>query len=181
VSRTLLKLFEEIEMLTINCSTLLWPKVNATESSASQPKQEEHSERNEYFTRLEPQFNRLRAECDHLLQLNQRAMLAKSEAAAGVAQLWFYRTLLGAGVLVVTGLLLALFLSNRIVEPLRQLTATTAKMAGGDLDARVAVSSRDEVGCPGGRVQPHGGAHSTVTEVGSGKTSSSSTNNGGRD
>jgi len=73
-------------------------------------------------------------------------MLAKSEAAAGVAQLWFYRTLLGAGVLVVAGLLLALFLSNRIVEPLRQLTATTAKMAGGDLDARVAVSSRDEVG-----------------------------------
>jgi len=121
-------------------------KVNATESSTSQPKQEERSERNEYFTRLEPQFNKLRAECDHLLQLNQRAMLAKSEAAAGVAQLWFYRTLLGAGVLVVAGLLLALFLSNRIVEPLRQLTATTAKMAGGDLDARVAVSSRDEVG-----------------------------------
>ena len=121
-------------------------KVNATESSTSQPQQEERSERNEYFTRLEPQFNKLRAECDHLLQLNQRAMLAKSEAAAGVAQLWFYRTLLGAGVLVVAGLLLALFLSNRIVEPLRQLTATTAKMAGGDLDARVAVSSRDEVG-----------------------------------
>jgi len=121
-------------------------KVNATESSTSQPKQEELSERNEYFTRLEPQFNKLRAECDHLLQLNQRAMLGKSEAAGGVAQLWFYRTLLGASVLVVAGLMLALFLSNRIVEPLRQLTATTAKMAGGDLDARVAVSSRDEVG-----------------------------------
>jgi NtrC-family two-component system sensor histidine kinase KinB len=122
-------------------------KVNATESSVSRPaNQEELSERHEYFTRLEPQFNKLRAECDHLLQLNQRAMLAKSEAAAGVAQLWFYRTLLGAGVLVVAGLMLALFLSNRIVEPLRQLTASTAKMAGGDLDARVAVSSRDEVG-----------------------------------
>jgi PAS domain S-box-containing protein len=107
---------------------------------------EELSERNEYFTRLEPQFNKLRAECEHLLQLNQRAMLAKSEAAAGVAQLWFYRTLLIAGVLVVTGLWLAFFLANRIVEPLRQLTATTAKMAGGDLNAKVAVNSRDEVG-----------------------------------
>jgi len=123
-------------------------KVNATESS--QPKSiardEELTERNEYFTQLEPQFNKLRAECEHLLQLNQRAMLAKSEAAAGVAQLWFYRTLLFAGVLVVAGLLLAFFLSNRIVEPLRQLTATTARMAGGDLDAKVTVSSRDEVG-----------------------------------
>jgi NtrC-family two-component system sensor histidine kinase KinB len=123
-------------------------KVTATEGSGQQSVRsgEEMSERNEYFTRLEPEFNKLRADCEHLLQLNQRAMLAKSEAAAGVAQLWFYRTLLIAGVLVAAGLWLAFFLSNRIVEPLRQLTATTARMAGGDLDARVAVSSRDEVG-----------------------------------
>src|SRR6267143_434821 len=123
-------------------------KVNATESS--QPKSiardEELTERNEYFTQLEPQFNKLRAECEHLLQLNQRAMLGKSEAAAGVAQLWFYRTLLMAGVLVAAGLVLAFFLANRIVEPLRQLTATTAKIAGGDLEAKVTVNSRDEVG-----------------------------------
>jgi NtrC-family two-component system sensor histidine kinase KinB len=123
-------------------------KVNTTESSQpkSTARDEELSERNEYFTQLEPQFNKLRGECEHLLQLNQRAMLAKSEAAAGVAQLWFYRTLLFAGVLVVAGLLLAFFLANRIVEPLRQLTATTARIAGGDLNAKVTVSSRDEVG-----------------------------------
>ena len=102
--------------------------------------------RNEYFTQLEPQFNKLRAACEHLLHLNQRAMLAKSEAAAGVAQLWFYRTLLIAGVLVVAGLGLAFFLAKRIVEPLRQLTQSTARIAGGDLNARVEVNSRDEVG-----------------------------------
>jgi two-component system, NtrC family, sensor histidine kinase KinB len=107
---------------------------------------EELAERNEYFTRLEPQFNKLRAECEHLLQLNQRAMLGKSEAAAGVAQLWFYRTLLIAGALIAASTLLAFFLANRIVEPLRQLTASTARMAGGDLNAKVSVSSRDEVG-----------------------------------
>lgn len=100
----------------------------------------------EYFTQLEPQFNKLRADCEHLLQLNQRAMLAKSEAARGVAQLWFYRTLLIAGVLVAAGLFLAFFLANRIVGPLRALTATTAKISGGDLNAKVSVSSRDEVG-----------------------------------
>jgi NtrC-family two-component system sensor histidine kinase KinB len=123
-------------------------KVNATENFGQQsvPWGKEMSERNEYFTRLEPEFNKLRADCENLLQLNQRAMLAKSEAAAGVAQLWFYRTLLFAGVLVGAGLLLAFFLASRIVEPLRQLTATTARMAGGDLDARVIVSSQDEVG-----------------------------------
>jgi PAS domain S-box-containing protein len=106
----------------------------------------ELTERDEYFTRLEPQFNKLRADCEHLLQLNQRAMVAKSEAAAGVAQLWFYRTLSIAGVLVVAGLFLAFFMANRIVEPLRELTATTARMAAGDLNAEVVVSSQDEVG-----------------------------------
>ncbi|HEV8136118.1 MAG TPA: ATP-binding protein [Pyrinomonadaceae bacterium] len=122
-------------------------KVNSTDQSAgSVARPEVRSEREEYFNQLEPQFNKLRAECEHLLQLNQRAMVAKSEAAAGVAQLWFYRTLLIAGILVAAGIYLAFFLANRIVEPLRELTATTAKMAGGDLNAKVEVSSRDELG-----------------------------------
>jgi two-component system, NtrC family, sensor histidine kinase KinB len=123
-------------------------KVNATEGT--QPEKlsrgDELGERNEYFTRLEPQFNKLRADCDHLLQLNQRAMVAKSEAAAGVAQLWFYRTLLIAGLMVAAGIALAFWLANRIVEPLRALTATTSKIAGGDLDAKAEVNSEDEVG-----------------------------------
>jgi PAS domain S-box-containing protein len=122
-------------------------KVGATGSGReTTDRDREVSERNAYFTHLEPQFDKLRGECEHLLQLNQRAMLGKSEAAAGVAQLWFYRTLLIAGLLVGAGLFLAFFLANRIVEPLRQLTATTARIAGGDLNAKVEVSSRDEVG-----------------------------------
>jgi nitrogen fixation/metabolism regulation signal transduction histidine kinase len=123
-------------------------KVNATEGARSEnvSQAEELSERHEYFTRLEPQFNKLRAECEHLLQLNQRAMVAKSEDAASVAQLWFYRTLLIAGFMVAAGIALAFWLANRIVEPLRQLTATTAKIAGGDLDAKAEVNSEDEVG-----------------------------------
>ena len=60
-------------------------RVNGTEENAraANPalRNEEEGERNEYFTRLEPQFNKLRTDCDNLLQLNQRAMLAKSEAA----------------------------------------------------------------------------------------------------
>ena len=105
-----------------------------------------NSTRDEYFTQLEPQFNQLRADCEHLLQLNQRAMRFKSEAAAGVAQLWFYRTLLIAGVLVVAGVVLAFWLAQRIVGPIRRLTESTVKIAGGDLNASVIVDSNDEVG-----------------------------------
>jgi NtrC-family two-component system sensor histidine kinase KinB len=125
-------------------------RVNSTVGSAPASttinRDEEVSERGEYFSRIGPQFDKLRADCDRLLQLNQRAMLAKSEAAVMVARRWFYLTLLMAGVLVAAGITLAFFLSDRIVEPLRKLTATTARIAGGDLNTKVEITSRDEVG-----------------------------------
>jgi two-component system, NtrC family, sensor histidine kinase KinB len=101
---------------------------------------------NDYFNRLEPAFDRLRTSCDNLLQLNQRAMLAKSETAAGVARRWFLTSVTLAVSLVLAGLGLAFFLANRIVRPLRELTAATVKIAGGDLNAKANVDSRDEIG-----------------------------------
>src|SRR5512145_1137064 len=99
-----------------------------------------------YFQRLEPIFNKTRAECDQLLQLNQGAMVAKSEHAAGVARREFLFTLALAGALVVAGLALAVLLVNGIMRPVRELTATAAKIAGGDLTAKARITSRDEIG-----------------------------------
>ena len=98
------------------------------------------------FIRLEALLHQLQTECDNLIQINQRAMVAKSEAAAGVARRWFLTTLIIAGSLVVAGIGLAVVLANRIVRPLRDLTATMARIAAGDLDATAHVDSRDEVG-----------------------------------
>jgi two-component system, NtrC family, sensor histidine kinase KinB len=100
----------------------------------------------DYFQRLEPLFNKIRAECEQLLQLNQRAMAAKSDAAAGIARREFVFTLALAGALVVAGLALAFLLVNGIMGPLRELTATAAKIAGGDLTAKARIASRDEIG-----------------------------------
>ena len=100
----------------------------------------------EYFAQLEPAFNQLRASCDSLLQLNQRAMLAKSEAAAGVARRWFLTALILAITLVIAGLGLAFFLAERIVRPVRELTRATVRMTGGDLRAKAKVESHDEIG-----------------------------------
>jgi len=98
------------------------------------------------FIRIEALFHQLQAECDNLIQINQRAMVAKSEAAAGVARGWFLTTLGVVGALVVAGVGLAIVLANRIVRPLRELTTTMERVAGGDLEAKAAVASRDEVG-----------------------------------
>jgi PAS domain S-box-containing protein len=131
------QMFDEF-LARVNAAQRDAPNSNAQEKNLGQS--------DEYFTRLEPQFHKLRSECQQLLQLNQLAMLGKSAAAAEVAQRWFYLTLVVAGLLVAAGLALAFFLANKIVEPLRQLTVTTARIAGGDLDAKVEVTSRDEVG-----------------------------------
>lgn len=100
----------------------------------------------DYFQYLEPIFNELRTKCDQLLQLNQRAMAAKSEAAAGIARREFRLTLLLAGASVAVGLALAVLLANSIVRPVRELTATAAKIAGGNLGAKAEIRSRDEIG-----------------------------------
>src|SRR5262249_61230640 len=100
----------------------------------------------DYFQHLEPLFNTTRAECDQLLRLNQRAMAAKSEQAAGVARRESLLTLALVGALIVAGLGLAVLLANGIMRPVRELTATAAKIAGGDLTAKARVKSRDEIG-----------------------------------
>ncbi len=100
----------------------------------------------DYFQGLEPLFNKLRAESDQLLHLNQLAMAAKSEAAAGAARREFFLTLSLATALVAAGLAIAVLLANGIVRPVRELTATAVKITGGDLGAKAQITSRDEIG-----------------------------------
>ncbi len=103
--------------------------------------------RNEhYFQQLEPVFHRLRGRCDELLHMNQSAMLAKSDAAAKAARRWFLITLGLAIALGALGVVLAILLAQMIVRPVRELTTATAKFAGGNLETKVEIDSRDELG-----------------------------------
>jgi two-component system, NtrC family, sensor histidine kinase KinB len=99
-----------------------------------------------YFDSLEPQFNKVRAECDRLLRLNQEAMRRKADAAAGIARRWFLITLGLAIVLMAAGIAVEVRLSSAIAGPVRQLTAATTRMAAGELDTAVPVASADEIG-----------------------------------
>jgi PAS domain S-box-containing protein len=104
------------------------------------------TEADTYFRSIEPRFDALRGECDRLLHLNQEAMLRKSAEAERVAGRALVMTVGIAGALVMAGLLLAFTLATRIVSPVRELTAATSRIAGGDLDSTVSVASRDELG-----------------------------------
>jgi PAS domain S-box-containing protein len=99
-----------------------------------------------YFHVLEPRFDMVRAECDHLLRLNQEAMRRKAAAAVATARRFYAITLGLALVLMAIGVGIGTSLSKSILKPVRQLTDATTRVAGGDLDATVTVTSADEVG-----------------------------------
>jgi two-component system, NtrC family, sensor histidine kinase KinB len=99
-----------------------------------------------YFLELEAQFNRVRADCDRLLHVNQEAMRRKADAAAAIARRWFLITLVLAIALMAAGIVVEIRLSSAISGPVRQLTAATTRMAAGELDTAVPVASADEIG-----------------------------------
>ncbi|MGC8878682.1 MAG: sensor histidine kinase [Anaerolineae bacterium] len=57
-----------------------------------------------------------------------------------------YASFLAASVAMVIALVLGVFLARRLSQPLRELTAATRAMARGELEQRVPVRSRDELG-----------------------------------
>ncbi|MCI0662522.1 MAG: cell wall metabolism sensor histidine kinase WalK, partial [Acidobacteria bacterium] len=66
--------------------------------------------------------------------------------AAELARRGFWMTSVLAGMLVALGILLAFFLSQSIVRPVHELTTATSKLAGGNLDVKAEIVSRDEIG-----------------------------------
>jgi PAS domain S-box-containing protein len=99
-----------------------------------------------YFSRLEPRFDALKAECDRLLRLNQEAMRRKAARASSTARRWYFLTLALALTLMVVGVAVEFSLSNAIVGPVRQLTEATTRVASGDLDSTVPVGTPNELG-----------------------------------
>jgi signal transduction histidine kinase len=99
-----------------------------------------------YFGRLEPAFVRLKNRCQDLLDINQKAMLRAQDRAERQAARAAQATIsLAIGALVL-GFLYALNLSRALVAPLRHLAAAAKRVGEGDLDLRIAVDTRDEVG-----------------------------------
>ncbi|HYL80114.1 MAG TPA: histidine kinase dimerization/phospho-acceptor domain-containing protein, partial [Candidatus Acidoferrum sp.] len=100
----------------------------------------------EQLLQLEVVFNQLRSDCERLLRLHDRAIFTQSADARRVAQVWLFVTIGLVGALVLSGIVLAAIFSSRIVRPVRELTATAGKIAGGDLEVEARVDSQDEVG-----------------------------------
>ena len=87
----------------------------------------------DYFERIEPRFNTLRADVDQLLQLNQAAMLRKSADAQRVTGRSILLTVMLSACLVIAGLWFAVRLSAQIERDADRLKSEFVGIASHEL------------------------------------------------
>jgi signal transduction histidine kinase len=101
--------------------------------------------RRQYFADMEPSFLKLKGAADRILEINQDAMVQKSDDARKVGE--NNRSLLVFAVLcaLVLGALASVTLTRRALQPLRTLSSAVRRIGEGDLNARANLSGDDEV------------------------------------
>ncbi|MEO8678829.1 MAG: ATP-binding protein [Vicinamibacterales bacterium] len=98
-----------------------------------------------YFSDAEPRFNRLRAELDRLLAINQDAMRRKSAEAAAIARTSGIRAIVVAAVLTMAGILMVVLFAGTLLRSIGRLTTASTAIAAGNLDVTVPVTGGDEI------------------------------------
>jgi len=99
-----------------------------------------------YREKLYPSLTEVRDACRELRQLSEKTMLKAGDHAQRTAAraIW---SMIAIGVAAVTiALSFSLFLSTRLVRPIRQLMEATQKIGGGRYDVTLAEESSDELG-----------------------------------
>jgi len=95
---------------------------------------------------LEPLAMAVRRACEDLHELNRRTMEASSRRAHDIARTAVWSTTI-LGIVVIGGAVMAsLWLSDRLVRPVRSLTQATERIAAGHYDIAIEPESCDEVG-----------------------------------
>lgn len=98
-----------------------------------------------YREALEPGFLAVRAAAGRVLDINQDAMLHKSERTRRDAERTVSLVLVASLAALLGGLLLSSLLTSRLLRPLATLRAAVDRIGGGDFSARAAVRGHDEL------------------------------------
>ncbi len=99
----------------------------------------------DYFRELEPRFLRLKGTADTVLEMNQAAMVRKSERAQAVAQRLEVATVVSALVALALAVLTTTRAITRAVRPLNVLTHAVRRIGQKDFAARARVEGSDEI------------------------------------
>ncbi|MEO8602281.1 MAG: ATP-binding protein [bacterium] len=120
-----------------------WSRYRAAAAAQNAPRGE--AARAAYFATLAPAFEALRSTTTRILELNQDAMVLKSDRARAQARR-MGTLMVGASLAaLILGLLATSLFTARLVRPLQRLRAAAERIGGGDFAARVPVEGRDEL------------------------------------
>ncbi len=98
-----------------------------------------------YFEVMEPAFLRVKAAAERVLEINQDAMVLKSEAARRTSDRNRAFLLLSTAAALGLGLLASVTLTTRALRPLGRLSMAVRRIGEGDLDARARLEGHDEI------------------------------------
>lgn len=100
----------------------------------------------DYQEMIFPLFAKVREECIGLRHLNEQTMHAASVRAGQVAERAIWSTILVAGSALIVALGFSLFISERIVQPIRRFMDASQKISAGDYTVQVTIETGDELG-----------------------------------
>src|SRR5207249_1596098 len=106
---------------------------------------DELEQRRRYFDELEPAFLRVKDAAERVLEINQDAMLLKSERARATAERNRTLLLLAISSALGLGLLASVSLTRRALRPLQLLSLAVRRIGEGDLEARARIEGKDEI------------------------------------
>jgi NtrC-family two-component system sensor histidine kinase KinB len=98
-----------------------------------------------YFEEMEPAFSRTKAAAERILEVNQDAIVMKSDEAQRIGDRNRSLLLLSTICALGLGLVASLALTRRALRPLQLLTLAVRSIGEGNLDARARLKGEDEI------------------------------------
>jgi NtrC-family two-component system sensor histidine kinase KinB len=101
--------------------------------------------RDRFFAELLPKFLAVKAGADHILSMNQDAMVRKSDEVRRFSRRLETSITFAAVLAALAGIIASMTLTTRIIRPLSVLTQTARRIKEGDLEVRARVEGSDEI------------------------------------
>jgi len=98
-----------------------------------------------YFASLHPAYLRVKQFADRVLEINQDAMLLKSEQARALSERNRNLVILATMAALVLSVIASVSLTRRALRPLAILSLAVRRIGEGDLDARARLQGEDEI------------------------------------
>jgi len=98
-----------------------------------------------YFAKMEPAFLRVKDAADRILELNQDAMVRKSEQVRIASEKQNAMMLAATLAAALSGVLASVWVTAQLLRPLSVLSQAVRRVAEGDLEARAVLLGGDEI------------------------------------